>query len=185
MQLTCPVCGARHPIEAATNDEAAREVAKLATGMRSAGTGAVLYLGLFRPRKHALRWSRAAGLLRELSGAFHAGSIRRRGRDWPVTPEMWREAFETMLARRDEGRLTLPLRDHAYLFEVLAGLSDRVEAAEERAVEERRRTTPRRREGGDPQLERLDPARTREHLDKMRAAALGRPAGSTSEEQAT
>ena len=62
---------------------------KLAAGMCSEAVPAIQYLGLFRPAKHSLRWARGRTLMRELSGAYHASLIRRRGRDWQIHPKAW------------------------------------------------------------------------------------------------
>ena len=148
MQLTCPVCAARYAVEAALSDDAARAALAAALSCSVPGPIVVLYLGLFRPRQRALSWRRAGKLIAELSEAMAAGRIRRRGRDWPLTPAQWREGMETCIARRDAGRLDTPLRDHAYLYEVLAGLSSKAEGAEEAAREAERRARPAPRTGG-------------------------------------
>ena len=176
MLLTCPSCGARHSIEAATNDDAAREVVKLASAMRSAAVPAIQYLGLFRPAKHSLRWARALSLLRELSGAYHANLIRRRGRDWPIRPEAWVLGLEAVLEARDRGKLRTPLRDHAYLFEVVIGHSERLAGEEERKRDEELRGRPR--PGPTPPLEepqRMNPERVLQRINEARAA-IGMPA---------
>lgn len=141
MQIVCPCCHARHPLDAALADEAAR-----AAVARAAALGgelprlAIVYLGLFRPPGRVLSWSRACRLLDVLVEAVEAGEIRRRGRRWHVTRAEWAQALALVIERRDAGRLDTPLKDHAYLFEVARGLADRTEAAAERAVEAARRT---------------------------------------------
>lgn len=183
MILTCPSCGARHSIEAATNDEAAREVVALAAAMHSAGTPVIQYLGLFRPAKHSLRWARALSLMRELSGAYHAGMIRRRGQDRAIRPEAWGLGIEAVLAARDQGKLRTPLRDHAYLWEVVIGHSERLAGNEERERDEERRGRPRPGPTPPEEPRRLDRDRVRQHL-KEGWAALGRtrPGGEDDED---
>ena len=139
MYLVCPCCSARIPLDAAVSDEAARAALARALAHGPLGRRVVGYLGLFRTPKGALQWGRVARLLDELMDAVEAGTVRRRKRSWAAPVELWRTALEVVLARRDEGRLDLPLRDHAYLFEVVAGLSDKVEATVEREREEARR----------------------------------------------
>ena len=157
MQLTCPSCGARHSIEAALNDEAAREVVQLAAAMHSAAVPAIAYLGLFRPAKHSLRWARARSLMRELSGVFHANMIRRRGRDWPIRPQAWVLGLEAVIEARDRGKLRTPLRDHAYLHEVVIGHSERLAGEAERQRDEEHRRRPPKGPTTPEEPQRLDP----------------------------
>ena len=147
MQGTCPVCFARFAVEAAFTEPAARHFIAALLALPHHPEPALRYLGCFRPAKRALAWSRATRLVGELDSAMRTGAIRRRGRDWAVTPALWAEAFETVLARRGDGALDLPFKDHAYLWEVLARAASRVEATEERRVEEARRSAPRRGDG--------------------------------------
>ena len=139
MYLVCPCCSARIPLDAAVSDEAARTALARALAHGPLGRRVVGYLGLFRTPKGALQWGRVARLLDELLDAVEAGTVRRRGRDWAAPVELWRAGLEVVLARRDEGRLDLPLRDHAYLYEVVTGLSDKAEATVEREREAARR----------------------------------------------
>lgn len=140
MQVTCPVCFARYSLEAALNDEVARQVMA-----RLAGCGdetlrfVVAYVGLFRPEKHVLAWARAGRLIGEVVDVIEAGTIRRRGRAWALNRTQWGEALEVVIERRNAGHLALPLRNHAYLFEVAAGIADKAEAAAERETEDKRR----------------------------------------------
>ena len=147
MQGTCPVCFARFAIEAAFAEPAARRFITTVVELPVRPDLVVRYLGLFRPPKRALAWSRANRLADELAEAMRAGRIRRRGRDWAAPPEAWTEALATVVARRDEGALDLPFRDHAYLWEVLMRAASRSEAAQERAVEEERRDRATRGDG--------------------------------------
>ena len=139
MDVTCPACLARFPLAAALTDGAARQA--LVEALRCTAPPALVlaYLECFRPAKRSLSWSRAKRLLAELADAMEAGEVRRRGRTWTVTREMWVEALEVVHERRAGGALELPLRDHAYLWEVVSGLANRAEAAEERRIEAERR----------------------------------------------
>lgn len=67
MQLTCPCCFARFPVEAALTDEAARQAVAAALKLPAPlGDLLLRYIGLFRPDKRALSWDRASRLLAEL-----------------------------------------------------------------------------------------------------------------------
>ena len=136
----CPFCFARAPLGAFLADAAARRALAQALRCRAAPGHLVLaYLDCFRPPKRSLSWSRAERLLGELADAMERGAIRRKRRDWPLTDALWREALGIVMERRDSGRLQTPLRDHAYLWEVLVSLSHRAEGAEERRIETARR----------------------------------------------
>lgn len=147
MQATCPVCFARFALEAALTESAARACMAAVLALPHHPERALRYLGCFRPKQKALAWSRATRLVAELDAAMRAGAVRRRGRDWAVDAALWAEGFETVLRARGDGALDLPLRDHAYLWEVLARAAGRAEAAAERSVEQARRHRPRRGDG--------------------------------------
>lgn len=154
MQLTCPVCGARCSVEAHLTDESARRALGAAMKLPAPlGDLTLRYLGLFRPRNRALSWDRVERLLAELLVPVGRGQLDRRGRAWAAPMDYWQRAIEQMLAGRD--KLTLPLKSHGYLFEIVAGLADRAEGKTEERVEEARRT---RRERPVLSLERAEAA---------------------------
>ena len=148
MQIVCPVCFARFAAEAGLNDKAARACIPELVRCGEAADMALRYVGLFRPAKNALSWTRAKRLLAEIADAVEAGAVRRGGRDWPVPPAMWQEGLEIVVERFRSGALRGPPKGHAYLWEVLSTLSDRAAADEERAREERLRS--RRGAGAAP-----------------------------------
>lgn len=141
MRLTCPCCGATLSLEALLNDVAARQaVATALTLPASLGPRLLRYLGLFRPAQRSLTWERAAGLLAELQTMIDAGQIRRNGRSWPAPHAVWASALDAVLERKN---LTLPLKSHGYLLEIIAGMTDRAEAEQESRIEAQRRAVVR------------------------------------------
>lgn len=143
MDAACPFCHTRAPLAAFLADGAARRA--LAQALRCTAAPATLVLGYLdahRPAQRSLSWARAERLLAELAEAMERGAVRRKGRDWPVDAAMWREGLRVVVERHGAGDVR-QLRDHAYLFEVLVGLSARAESAEERRAEEERRRRPR------------------------------------------
>lgn len=160
MKAVCPDCGMQGELTAFLIDGEARQLAaEFARVPGDAGGLVVRYLSLFKPAGRALALNKVTRLVRELADAMQAGMVPRKGRAWPTSPAMWRQALEAMLDARD--RLTLPLKSHGYLFEIVAGLANREEAREEHAVEQERRTgrhreaTPAAAEKtADPQLVR-------------------------------
>jgi len=135
MRLTCRSCGATGSAEAVFGDADAAEALRLAGELDPVIARAVWhYLALHRPAQRALSWARTEKLLRELHELVSQPTIRRHHRDWTVLPGMWREAMEQMQAQRD--KLTLPLKGHGYLLEIVAGLADKQEAGAERTREQ-------------------------------------------------
>lgn len=142
MRLTCPCCGATNSLDALLNDVAARQAVATALSLpANLGPRLLRYLSLFRPAPRSLTWDRAASRLTELHDVINAGEIRRQGRPWRVTPADWATALDAVLERPN---LTLPLKSHGYLLEIIAGMGNRAEAQQE----EQRRHPPRETSGG-------------------------------------
>lgn len=149
MQLTCPCCSARFPVEAALADDAARATVAAALALPAPLADLTLrYLALFRPVKRALSWDRAARLLTELVACVRAAQVVRNGIAQAAPLELWRAALEQAVEARD--RLTLPLKSHGYLFEVVAGLATKNQSARERVDEDRKRHRPHASSGARP-----------------------------------
>lgn len=137
MKTACPACGAAFSLDTVLGHEGARALVAELAAISGPLAGAVLrYLGLFRPAPRSLSWDRAARLLAELAPMIRDARIERGGRAYVVPRESWIAAFEHMLDHRD--RLTLPLKSHGYLFEVLVGAVTAAEARQEAAREDRR-----------------------------------------------
>lgn len=138
MKLHCPACGAEMTLDVVIGVEAARE-AVLAALLLPAPLGKLLiaYLALFRPAKRQLSWERVASLFADLALPMAEGKIQRRGRIWPARLDYWRAALEEILAKRD--KLTLPLKSHGYLFEIIVGYGERAEKAGEQLREQARK----------------------------------------------
>lgn len=135
MRLTCSACHAEQSLEAMVGREAdARALAAFIEANIPLGAVLVRYIALFRPPKRRLSLARTVALFEELRPDLVRGAITRKGRDWTAPPELWRAAIEQVLANRDKGTLALPLSGHGYLYEVIAGLADKAEAAEERSA---------------------------------------------------
>lgn len=139
MLIRCPACGASASLDTIVDSDEARGLLNAALGATPVGPHLVRYIALFRPAKTRLSWSRVATLLGELLPDIRREAITAKGRDWPTPAPLWRAAIETLLAKRDAGTLVLPLTSHGLLHTVLAGLSDKAEAAQERETEADRR----------------------------------------------
>ena len=153
MNLCCPHCGAHGSIELFTSDVDARECFALQGRLPVELIGlAPRYLALFRPAQRLLAGKRARKLLAEIVGLVADGLVRRHGREWQAPPALWAHAMSYMLERRE--KLSLPLRDHAYLLEVICGQADKVEARIEADAEEKRRKASAAKAGGGGDAQR-------------------------------
>ncbi|MCX7061354.1 MAG: hypothetical protein NTZ11_10735 [Gammaproteobacteria bacterium] len=182
MKLTCRSCGATGSAEAVFGDADAAEALRLAGELDPLIARAVWhYLALHRPAQRALTWSRTEKLLREILDLVSQPTIRRHHRDWAVVPAMWREAMDHMQAQRD--KLTLPLKGHGYLLEIVAGMADKQEAGTERAREQGIRCQSSSRSTGEAQTAAaVDVAVIDLHGERAARKRLGMPAMTKAEE---
>jgi len=140
MRMNCPACGAEFTLDVLIAHEGAREALVEAMGMNlTLGKLLVQYLALFRPPKRQLTMDRVAAILREISRDIKAAQITRHGRVWAVPLESWKWGLEEIVAKK--ANLTLPLKSHAYLHQMLIAAADKIEADAERRTEDRRRST--------------------------------------------
>lgn len=137
MKLVCPVCHAEYPLEAAMNDVAARQAVVKAFELTEIGSLLIRYVTLFKPAKQALSMARLAKLLDELVPMVKAGQIERSGSRYAAPQAYWQQAIETMLSGRE--KLTLPLKSHGYLLEIIAGYANKAEAKQEKQAEQGRK----------------------------------------------
>lgn len=152
----CPTCGFSGDLVVFTNDVQARYFAALMGKLPPELAEAVTrYLNLFSPAKHKLTWPRARRLLEELVPDIQRGAIERKRRQWLAPMPVWIRAFEHMHEQRPN--LTLPLKSHGYLYEVIVGLVDKAEDAAERTAEQKLRVDSRA-----PQQEQTGPDAARE-----------------------
>nr|VFK15028.1 MAG: hypothetical protein BECKLPF1236B_GA0070989_107121 [Candidatus Kentron sp. LPFa] len=117
----CPNCGLATPMELVIAHAEAREAVLRAMQVSGPlGESLLRYLGLFRSQKRqALRMSRVAELVNALLPDIRAGRITRKGQEYPAPPEAFISAIKRMLDYRDAGRLTLPMKNHGYLYDVI------------------------------------------------------------------
>ena len=121
MNIKCPNCGAVHSLDSLINDADASAVLKAVLEMDAElGKAAIRYIGLFRPAKSQLSWSRTAKLLNELMPMIKAQEAARDGVCFPAPTEAWIHGFNETVNARDQGRLKLPLKSHGYLLEIVS-----------------------------------------------------------------
>lgn len=144
MRVSCPACGAELTLDAMLSHEGARQAVAAAMTVSPALADRLMkYLGLFRPAKRQLTMDRVAALLNELLPMIQAQKVERAGRAYDTILDTWKQAFDQILRARDAGKLTLPLKSHGYLLEIVCGLCEAFERAEEERREQGRRTAHR------------------------------------------
>lgn len=149
MKLNCPACGATASLDVLIGNDGAREAVMTALKLPAPiGKLLVQYVALFRPAQRQLSFDRVANILGELLPMIEAGRIERSGRQWPAPLDYWKAALEDMLAKRD--RLTLPLKGHGYLLEVIAGMANKAEGAQEAKAEESKQHQSQARGRSEP-----------------------------------
>ena len=167
MRLSCPACGAEMTLDVLIATEAAREAVLAALALPPPlGKLLVQYMALFRPPKRQLSFDRLAVLFAELALPIADGRIERKGRAWSAPLEYWRAALEEIISKRE--KLTLPLKSHGYLLEIIVGYSSKAEAAAENLREQSRARghSVERHSGGTigEVIARQMPERVREQL---------------------
>lgn len=119
------------------HEDSRHAMARLAVLSLPLGKLVLQYLRLFKPATRQMSHTRVVALVEELLPDLQRGAITRNGREWAAPLDTWRAAIDKMLDTRD--KLTLPLKSHGYLYEIILGLADKQEAATERDTEAQRR----------------------------------------------
>ncbi|MBZ9574388.1 hypothetical protein [Modicisalibacter sp. MOD 31.J] len=129
----CPECGMNADLAAfvaqGENNQALAAALEIPSTL---GPRVIRYLGLFRPPSRALAASKALRLLTELRDTIASGRIDRKGVSRPAPVSVWAAALDQLLERPPS---KLPLTGHGYLFEIVAGIADKVDAEQERQRE--------------------------------------------------
>lgn len=121
MRTRCPSCGATLSLDALIAHDAAREALAVVFKLSGLlGSALIRYLALFRPETRELTMDRVAKLLNEVLPDLQAQRITRNGQVFDAPVEAWVWAVEQALAARDSGRLTMPLKSHGWLYEVIS-----------------------------------------------------------------
>ncbi len=148
MKTRCPACGATNSLDALLgHGEASKAFVASLNLVGDLATPLVKYLGMFRSQNRELTFERTAKLLGEIAVDINAQQIKRGHHSYPAPKAAWIWAINTMLERRDQGKLQLPLKNHGYLYEVISSFkpenapapTDRRAAAAPRAKTEAER----------------------------------------------
>jgi len=122
MNIPCPHCHTPINIEAASEDDSARQLFGVLS--KEITPAMVAYLGLFKPRKQALRWSRAYLL---------ANTALALCDDPALLNFAMVETVESMRERRQQASWK-PLTNHNYLSSVINSIASRGETTHSTAI---------------------------------------------------
>jgi len=140
--VTCPNCRATASLDVFLSEDSVRDALDAVIAAHPAGETLIKpmlrYVGLFAPAKSRMAYSRLASLIGEITPAMRAAEIERNGRRWPAPLAYWQSAFETVLNAAHQGGLSLPLKSHGYLLEIIARMSSKSEAKTETKREQQR-----------------------------------------------
>ncbi|MBO2841706.1 DUF2752 domain-containing protein [Acinetobacter baumannii] len=121
MRTRCPACGATNSLDALLgHGEASKAFVASLNLVGDLAMPLVKYLGMFRSQNRELTFERTAKLLGEIAADINAQQINRGHHSYPAPKAAWIWAINTMLERRDQGKLQLPLKNHGYLYEVIS-----------------------------------------------------------------
>ena len=133
----CPSCGLKADLEVFAAQAEVRQALAAALLLPAAlGRRALAYLRLFAPEQKSLSLAKAGRLLAELQAAVASGQVRRHGVDRAAPLALWELALDVLADRPPE---SLPLRDHAYLFQTVWNLAEKAAARQEERGEQRKR----------------------------------------------
>lgn len=123
MKCRCQNCGAVASLDLLVSNEEARDALVAITMMSDELTkAAIKYIGMFRPASKDLSWSRVAKLLNEIIPMITSETVTRGGVTKKASREMWLVGMKECVAARDAGRLSLPLKTHGYLLEIVSNM---------------------------------------------------------------
>lgn len=120
MKTRCPACGATTSLDALLgHSEASKAFLAAINLVGDLAKPMIQYLGMFRSDSRDLTFDRASKLLNELAADINAKQIKRGHHFFPAPKAAWIWAINTIIERRDQGKLQLPFKNHGYLYEVI------------------------------------------------------------------
>lgn len=121
MKTRCPACGATASLEVLiAHDAASHAIGNAFKLSGQLGKHLLQYLGLFRSGTRELSFDRVSKILQEILPDLEREQIKRDGVTYPAHAAVWIFGIEQALKARDDGRLTLPLKSHGWLYAVMA-----------------------------------------------------------------
>ncbi|WP_218241549.1 hypothetical protein [Comamonas fluminis] len=143
--MACPVCRTELSIaQLFISEEAQRTFNRLAVLSIPLGVRVLRYLTLFTPPKTRLTQDKQLKLIEQLLPDLERGAITVGGLDFQAPKGLWDMAFDRVFAVADDGKLSLPLTGHGYLYSTIRDQSNKAAAKAEVQTEQDRRNTPQR-----------------------------------------
>ena len=156
MRITCPSCCATFSLDVALQMDASRSALLHALHMPAPLAGLwAQYLGMFRAKGRALAHDRADRIMAELVPMLDAGTVTRNGNVRQAPIDLWRTALEQMVDLRNNDKLTLPLKSHGYLLEIVFAAAERGAAKAEQTAEVGRQKR-QHRAAADERMQRVE-----------------------------
>jgi hypothetical protein len=172
MKLNCPSCGALMSLDVIVSHDGARDAVQIALQLPAPlGKLIIQYLTLFRPARRQLSLDRVASILGELLPMITDSRISRDGKTYPIAQPIWAAGLQEIMDKHRQKPLTLPLKSHGYLLEILINKAHSAEAKLEAKLEQQRQMPSTR------QIEKRSntdkPVPIGEHLSAMKKAING------------
>jgi len=116
----CPDCGGKRPLPDYLADADTRAALAAALSLPAPLARLIVsYLDLHSPPGRAVHMPKLRRLLQELTDLISAGSVTRSHETRPAPLAAWQHGLEQLIAQRDAGTLSLPLKGHGYLCEIV------------------------------------------------------------------
>lgn len=132
MKTRCPACGATCSLDALLgHSDAGKAFVSALSVTGDLQHPLIKYLAMFRSESRDLTFERTAKLISEIALDITAKQIKRGHQFYPAPRGAWIWAINTMLERRDQGKLQLPLKNHGYLYEVITSYKPEYAPAQE------------------------------------------------------
>ncbi len=120
MKTRCPACGATCSLDALLgHSDASKAFVSALSVTGDLQHPLIKYLAMFRSDSRDLTFERTAKLISDIAPDIVAKEIKRGHHTYPAPRAAWVWAIATMMERREQGKLQLPLKNHGYLYEVI------------------------------------------------------------------
>lgn len=149
-ELRCPGCGVLGDAALFVHESISRRALLKALEMPADLAGRLAqYLALHNPPLRRMTGEQADKVLGELLPEIQAAQVTWERKTYAAPIAYWKAAFDELFAKRDAGKLRLPLKGHGLLRVIVAGTAEQAETKTETAQHETaRRGTGRTHEGG-------------------------------------
>lgn len=141
LTTVCPACSYKYDLLSALADGEQREYWRYIQTQNLSTERLRLmfrYLGYFAPPKYAMSFSALYTRTESLLSQVTSGKVIRAGNTRVAPPELWWQVIELLVTNKPDA-LSLPLKSHNYLCQIVFNEADRAAAkAEEHQINEQR-----------------------------------------------